>query len=108
VAMPEPKSLAARIASSRPIIGRAVPCRYWIMQVLCHVLCTGSGFGLEQTALLRLTFTCFHLLLRWDQLDSGIVIGAVRVLLSVELSGRSVPRDCDCAIEVDQFRAPCE
>src|ERR1700722_17104518 len=82
VATPEPKSLAARIASSRPVISRAVPCRYWIMQVLCHVLCIRSGFGLEQTALRRLTFTCFHLLLWRDQLDLGIVIGVVRILLS--------------------------
>ena len=37
-ATPKPKYLAARIVSSRPVFGRAVPCRYWIMQVLCHVL----------------------------------------------------------------------
>lgn len=29
VATPEPKSLAARIVSCRPVIGRAVPCRCW-------------------------------------------------------------------------------
>jgi hypothetical protein len=43
-----------------------------------------SGFGLEQNAPLRLTFACYHVLLRrrfnWTH---GIVIGAIRVLLSV-------------------------
>jgi hypothetical protein len=65
------------------------------------VLVIESGFGLEQTAPLRVAFACNHVLLRSEfNWSHEIVTGAIRILLPVEVSGQALPRVCDCAIEI--------
>lgn len=50
----------ARIGSSRPLAGRTIPCRHWIMLVLCHPLVIESRFGLEQAAPWKVTVADGH------------------------------------------------